>query len=481
MLPHRRMSNVRGSHMYQRFFLRYRRRGLAGLALGALLGGVLAVVATAPANAAGADGRAYVSNFGNDTVSVVDTATQSIVDTVAVGDGPQGITVNSAGTAVYVVNQNARTVSVIDTSTDTVSATVTIGGTGTPSYDILNPAGTHLYVTDQGAGTSLVYDIDTATNAVVGTVLTAGAAQGYGLAISSNGSLLYVAVANAGAVAVINTSTDTISAVVAVGTVPTDVALRPGSSEAYVPNNQGSNVSVFDTTTNLQTTTIATQFGPYFADFNAAGTRAYVTQSVGYVSVIDASSQAVLTTVHVTGDPWTPKVDPTGAFVYVVNNALNAVQLIGTSDNTVDNTITGFNQPRDIAFGPAAGADIAVGVSAQTLNLLSPAIRFTLTAHNLGPDPVTAATLTASIPPGITATNLSPGCSQSGASVACTFGTIATGSTGNASFDLPVALLQIGTVTVNATRTSSAPPDPNPANDNASASCTVVSIVLALC
>jgi YVTN family beta-propeller protein len=68
-----------------------------------------------------------VTNIYDDTVSVVNAATHTVVDTVAVGNEPCGVAVNPAGTGVYVVNKSGNTVSVIDTSTNTVTGTVPVG------------------------------------------------------------------------------------------------------------------------------------------------------------------------------------------------------------------------------------------------------------------------------------------------------------------------------------------------------------------
>jgi YVTN family beta-propeller protein len=396
------------------------------------------------------------------------------VDTVAVGTGPEGIAVNPAGTFAYTANRTAGTVSVIDTATDTVTATIATGGM--PQYALVNPAGTRLYVTDDSFSTVILRVIDTATNTVIATVNTADLASSYGLAINPAGTFVYVAVANLNGIAVVNTATNTLAGSFTTGTHPTDVARRPNSTEVWVPNNQSSNISV------IGVTTIPTPATPYFTNFNAAGTFAYTSHGTGQISVIDTNTKTVSTTVTVGGDPWTPMVDPTDANLYVVNNGLNAVQIMSLASNTIVNTISGFSGPRDIAFGPAAtAADISVDVSAQFLNLLTPAIQFTLTATNNGPDPVSSATLTASIPAGVTATNLSSGCTQSGATVTCTYGAINLGASAQKSFSLPTSLLGVGTVGVTATRTASTPTDPNPANDTDSASCTVVSILLAIC
>jgi YVTN family beta-propeller protein len=49
------------------------------------------------------------------------------VATVTVGHGPTGVAVNPAGTRVYVTNWHANSMSVIDTATNTIVATVRTG------------------------------------------------------------------------------------------------------------------------------------------------------------------------------------------------------------------------------------------------------------------------------------------------------------------------------------------------------------------
>ncbi|HLB25375.1 MAG TPA: hypothetical protein VJM83_03495, partial [Nitrospirota bacterium] len=47
---------------------------------------------------------AYIANNGSDDVSVIDTATNTVVATIPVGTQPRGVAVNLAGTRVYVTN-----------------------------------------------------------------------------------------------------------------------------------------------------------------------------------------------------------------------------------------------------------------------------------------------------------------------------------------------------------------------------------------
>ncbi|MFA7522924.1 MAG: YncE family protein [Halothiobacillaceae bacterium] len=70
---------------------------------------------------------AYITNGGDNTVSVIDTATNAVTATVAVGSQPDGVAVSPDGTRVYVANYIDGTVSVIDTATNAVVDTVTVG------------------------------------------------------------------------------------------------------------------------------------------------------------------------------------------------------------------------------------------------------------------------------------------------------------------------------------------------------------------
>jgi YVTN family beta-propeller protein len=66
----------------------------------------------------------YVTNAGDNTVSVIDASTRTVTATVPVGKVPEGVAVDPSTHTVYVTNQDDGTVSVIDASTRTLTATV---------------------------------------------------------------------------------------------------------------------------------------------------------------------------------------------------------------------------------------------------------------------------------------------------------------------------------------------------------------------
>jgi len=71
--------------------------------------------------------RAYVPSIKVDTVSVINTATNTVITTVPVGTFPFGAAITPDGTRAFVTIINPGTVSVINTATNTVTATIPVG------------------------------------------------------------------------------------------------------------------------------------------------------------------------------------------------------------------------------------------------------------------------------------------------------------------------------------------------------------------
>jgi YVTN family beta-propeller protein len=135
-----------------------------------LLGLLAVAVSSTSAHAAP---FAYVAE-GSNNVSVVDTATNMVVATVAVGSFPIGVAITPDGAFAYVASFNSGNVSVIDTATNAVVDTVAVPPG--PNHVAITPDGAFAYVTKQG--TERVAVIDTATNTVVDTVTVGSQPRG---------------------------------------------------------------------------------------------------------------------------------------------------------------------------------------------------------------------------------------------------------------------------------------------------------------
>jgi large repetitive protein len=138
--------------------------------------------------------RAYVTNTGLNaagpgTLSVIDTTTNSVVQTVALPDIPIGLAVTPDGSNIYIATN--LSVTVVSAATNTVVANIpTASPTGFLAEVAITPNGQQVYVTDNGDST--VYVISTQTNSVVFSFPANTFPTPWGLAISADGSKVYV-------------------------------------------------------------------------------------------------------------------------------------------------------------------------------------------------------------------------------------------------------------------------------------------------
>jgi YVTN family beta-propeller protein len=129
----------------------------------------------------------YVSNYGSNTVSVIDTTTNKVSRTLQVGLQPSGLAMTPDGSRVY-VGQNDGKISVIDVRTKALDA---VDAPGKVSDLAMTPAG-RLYVAMACAGLGA---IDVGTN-TIRKLTPDGCAMG--LAVTPDGRFLYVNYQNRG-------------------------------------------------------------------------------------------------------------------------------------------------------------------------------------------------------------------------------------------------------------------------------------------
>jgi serine/threonine-protein kinase len=266
------------------------------------------------------------------------------------------VAVTADGRRAYVSNQvpSKGLVHVIDTATDKQSAQIPVSA-GTDRVAI-TPDGAHAYVTNNVAngddGQGAVSVLDTSTNTITATISVNKAAD---VAITADGRRAYVTEnAAAGAVSVIDTATNTVAARVAVGAKPDGVALTPDGRYAWVTNQNSNTVSVIDTGRDAVASTIPTGENPIGVAITPDGRRAYIANRApqGSVTVVDTSSRATVATVPVGRDPINVAITPDGGRVFVTNLQANTVSVIDVATNTVKHTIPVGGKPNGIAMAP---------------------------------------------------------------------------------------------------------------------------------
>lgn len=303
--------------------------------------GTIALGTEALAVAFSPDGaRAYVTTTDyvgdrnvpvSGALKVIDTATNTVIDSTPVGTVPGAVAVTPNGAYVYVANYGyytgSGTVSVVDTVTGTVVADIAVGGN--PVSIAVNPDGRSVYVTnyDWAAPSGIVQVIDTATNAVTTTVTVSDLGVG-GVAVSPSGAIAYAGVYNNGEDAklvAIDTATNTVTSTVGLPVYAnaSSVRISPDGDHVYAGGN--SSVSVVNTATG----TVAAMFTVPDSvlgqglTLSPDGSHLYVTgggSGSGSMSVIDTATNVLTSTISVDGSyPYGVAVSPDGTYAYVVN------------------------------------------------------------------------------------------------------------------------------------------------------------------
>jgi DNA-binding beta-propeller fold protein YncE len=170
--------------------------------------------------------------------------------------------------------------------------------TGDPFKVLVSPNGARLYVLTNA---DKVFAIDLATGATVGQL--AFPATPNGLAITADGSKLYVSTRAAGTVVEVDTRTMTALRSWAPGGTVQEVVLAPGGAEMYVVNEEGSWFD-YNLTTGALVATLALGNGPFGMALTPDGTMLFVSvMRTGEVKVIDRAARAVSRTLFVDGTP----------------------------------------------------------------------------------------------------------------------------------------------------------------------------------
>ena len=198
----------------------------------------------------------YVSNyaFSDASVSVIQPF-NDYATPISVGYGPLGVSMTSSGDYVYVCNYYDNTVSVIETSTNTVIKTVPVGIR--PAGVAVAPHGDQVYVTNYYDNTVSV--IQMTKNTVTETI---GVGEGpHGIAVTPDGSYVYVSDYDSDTVSAINTSDHTVTTI-PVGGMPDGIAVTPSGKYVYVSNFADDTVSVIQTSNNKTIATISVGDGP---------------------------------------------------------------------------------------------------------------------------------------------------------------------------------------------------------------------------
>lgn len=170
------------------------------------------------------------------TVAVIDTASNAVTGNITVGHNPFAIAVSPSGGFVYVTNRDDDTISLIDTTTDLVIDELDAGDT--PEGVFVGNG--EVYVTNDATESVSVYrEIDFQPIATLPT-----GAGPLSVAVSPDGKSAIVGNDDAGTVTILDAGVHTVRGTSTVGSNPAGIAITPDSTKAVVANNTGGSISI---------------------------------------------------------------------------------------------------------------------------------------------------------------------------------------------------------------------------------------------
>jgi YVTN family beta-propeller protein len=263
-----------------------------------------------------------VTNYGDDTVSLLDVDTLTAGHSVAVPGEPFAVAVSDDRAYVSTSSPNYDAVSVIDTNTKSVIATYSLAF-GVTALAI-SPDGKRVYAGRTGRDHADVAVIDI-TAERVGTI-DIGTGAGISIdavAVDPTGKRLYVATTDArgGRLAVVDTETARVARTVWVGSPIRDVAFADGTAYVLTSDRaRGGVVNVIDLSTDRITDTVNLGGAPTQMAMSADKTRAYI---VDYdrVAVLSTLSLEVVSVITIDARPSCVAVSTDGERLYVADYA----------------------------------------------------------------------------------------------------------------------------------------------------------------
>jgi YVTN family beta-propeller protein len=280
----------------------------------------------------------YVANFRSNTVSVIDSDTNTVIKNIHVRDGPRFIEALTGGSAVYVANFRSNTVSVIDSDTNTVVKNITVGDR--PRF-VEALAGEAIYVANSGSNTVSV--INPANNTVIKNI-EVGANPS---SIHRYGNTIFIANSDSNTVSVINPANNTVIKNITVGAYP--ISITTSMNAVYVANSESNTVSVINPANNTVIKNITVGASP--GSIYGFGDTIYVANGESNtVSVINQANNTVIKNIEVGANPGS--IYGFGDTIYVANSDSNTISVINPANNTVIKNIeVGANPGSIYGFG----------------------------------------------------------------------------------------------------------------------------------
>ena len=330
---------------------------------------VVAAVAMFPGAAfAKTNNNAYVTSNINGELLVVDAKTDTVTATISGFSHPFCATVSPNGKLVYVCGVD-NTIKVVDTATNTIAASIALGATGFIGQEGAGPNvafsrhGERAYVISSGGGVnSELIVINTETNTIVSRT-SFGRTFLLAVAVSPNGDNIYLGTEGSplsqSGILVVDANGDEPTLTIALGHLITNLALSRNGDRLYASDISGlvggsSGVLVVDTDTNSVVASVPQPNNSFVTGLALTpdGHHLYAADFTltrpanSTITVIDTKDNSVDTTISLPGETITSLAASRQDHKILATNAVlsatvhSTLDVIDTRDNTVVDSVT---------------------------------------------------------------------------------------------------------------------------------------------
>lgn len=309
---------------------------------------------------------------------IYETVPDAVSATITLADGAALPLYCPTNNCMYVVNTTANSVSVVNTANNTVVTTISTGVSTAPSGIAYCPTNNCMYVLNYTGDSISV--IDCATNTIIQTITSGNGPQV--IAYCPTNNCMYVAMYFDNTVSVIETTNNTITKTFSVGAAPSGICYVPINNNLYVTNQTDGTISVISPVSNTVTSTITltadpVTFTPGAMQFcptnNCLYAVNYATNNVYVVNLISAA-QAVIT---VGTNPYDVQFCPTNNYIYVANQSTDNVSIIDAGTNTVFKTVTVGTGPSGIGWSPTNNVMYVANFGSDNMSALQCGMQIT--------------------------------------------------------------------------------------------------------
>ena len=294
---------------------------------------------------------AYVSNEKDNTLSVIDTETQKVIETIDVGQRPRGILLSKDYTKLYICASDDDTVQVLDLATRKIVDTLPSGED--PEQFALHPNNKHLYIANEDDAIVTVVDVDSKE---VLAQIDVGI-EPEGMAVSPNGKWAVNTSETTSMLHWINTETFEIEKNIVVGQRPRHVEFSKDSKTAWASAEIGGTVHIIDVENLEQIHEMSfkvpgvnqDRVQPVGIELTSDGKYAFVALGPSnHVAVVDAKTYEVLDYLLVGARVWQLDLDKDETHLYTTNGVSGDVSVINLEDMKVIKSfkVPGVNQDR---------------------------------------------------------------------------------------------------------------------------------------